>query len=144
MKLLGLRENTIPSLVSGNTTASSGFDKANLLNTTFNNHYMPEFSISDLLPTDCPDYIFCSEGEVSEMLHTLDTTKSSGDDNISARMLKETALSITPVVTELFNISLKLGEIPDKWKIARVAPISKSQSKPDPKNYLTTTAICAE
>ena len=42
--------------------------------------------------------------EVYELLCALDTTKSSGDDDISAHMLKETALSITPVVTQLFNI----------------------------------------
>ena len=66
----------------------------------------------------------CSEDEVYELLWTIDTTKSSGDDDISARMLKETALSITPVVTQLFNISLKLGEIPDEWKIARVSKIT--------------------
>ena len=50
-------------------------------------------------------------------------------------MLKETALSITPVVTQLFNISLKLGKIPDEWKIARVSPIAKSHNKSDPRNY---------
>ena len=49
-------------------------------------------------------------------------------------MLKETALSVTPVVTQLFNISLKLCEIPDEWKIARVSPIPKSH-KSDPGNY---------
>ena len=113
-------------------------DKANLLNITFTNHYnhsVPELSISDHPEVDCPDDFLCSEDEVYELLCTLDTTKSSGDDDISARMLKETALSITPVVTQLFNISLKLGEIPDEWKIARVSPIPKSHNKSNPGNY---------
>ena len=101
-----------PPLKSENTIATSGLDKANLLNVTFTNHYnrsVPELSISDLpevVPTDCPDVFLCSEDKVYELLCTLDTTKSSGDDDISTRMLKETALSITPVVTQLFNISL--------------------------------------
>ena len=44
------------------------------------------------------------EEEVYDMLITLDCSKANGHDNISARMLKETALSITSVVTKLFNI----------------------------------------
>ena len=138
---LSPRESSFPSLKNGNIIANSGLDKANLLNITFTNHYnrsVPELSISDLpkvVPTDCPDDIFCSEDEVYELLCTLDTTKSSGDDDISARMLKETALSITPAVTQLFNISLKLGAIPDEWKVARVSPIPKSHNKSDPGSY---------
>jgi len=66
---------------------------------------------------------------------TLDTTKANGHDDISAKMLKETALSITPVVTELFNLSIRLGELPDEWKIAHVSPIPKPGSHSDPRNY---------
>ena len=50
-------------------------------------------------------------------------------------MLKDTALNITSAVTQLFNISLKLGEIPEDWKVAHVTPIPKSHSKSDPDNY---------
>ena len=51
------------------------------------NRSVPELSIPDLpevVPTDCPDDFLCSEDEVYELLCTLDTTKSSGDDDISA------------------------------------------------------------
>ena len=34
-------------------------------------------------------------------------------------------MSITPVIKELFNASMWFGEIPDEWKVARIAPISK-------------------
>ena len=50
-------------------------------------------------------------------------------------MLKETALSITPAVTELFNISIRLGEIPDEWKIARISPIPKTNDRSNPGKY---------
>ena len=50
-------------------------------------------------------------------------------------MLKETALSITPAVTQLFNISVRLGEIPEEWKTARVTPIPKSRDHSTPENY---------
>ena len=50
-------------------------------------------------------------------------------------MLKETALSITPAVTELFNISIRLGELPNEWKVSRVSPIPKSDNHSDPGSY---------
>ena len=50
-------------------------------------------------------------------------------------MLKETALSITPAVTQLFNVSIQLWEIPEEWKSARVTPIPKSRDHPTPENY---------
>jgi len=72
-----------------------------------------------------------------DLMSNLDITKANGPDDISARMLKETALSITstPVVTHLFNISITLGELPDEWKMARVSPIPKSGNHSDPGNY---------
>ena len=76
-----------------------------------------------------------SPHEVYELLSNLDITKANGPDDISARMLKETALSITPIVTHLFNISITLGELPDEWKMARVSPIPKSGDRSDPGNY---------
>ena len=44
------------------------------------------------------------------LLSILEATKASGHDNI----LKETVLSITPAVTKVINISIILGELPDK------------------------------
>ena len=70
-----------------------------------------------------------------DLLSTLDVTKANGHDDISATMLKKTAMSITPVITELFNTSIRLGEIPDEWKVARVTPIPKGGNASDPGNY---------
>ena len=47
--------------------------------------------------------LLCTEGEVYEMLNSLDTKKASGPDGISAQMLKYTAEAITPSLTKLFN-----------------------------------------
>ena len=111
IRLLSPRESSFPPMKNEDIVASSGLDKANLLNVTFTNHYnrsVPELSISDLpeiVPTDCPNDFLCSEDEVYELLCTLDTTKSSGDDEISACMFKETTLSINPVVTQLFYLT---------------------------------------
>ena len=49
-------------------------------------------------------------------------------------MLKATATSITPAVTQLFNISIKTGELPADWKLVLITPIPKSGDKSDPNN----------
>jgi len=54
---------------------------------------------------------------------------------ISARMLKETALSMTPAVTKLFNLTIRLGDLPNEWKIARVTPVPKTSNRSDATNY---------
>ena len=79
--------------------------------------------------------IKCIEEEVFDLLSGLDCSKANGHDDISARMLKETALSITSAVTKLFNTSIRLGEIPSEWKTARVSPIPKGTISSDPVNY---------
>ena len=139
VKLLDAKKHNLPTLVSGNTSATSNPDKANLLNTTFTknfNYSIPALtSILPDAPDDCPSSFLCTEEEVYVLLSTLDTTKASGHDDISAKMLRETAISITPAVTKLFNISIRLGELPDEWKTARVTPIPKSGDLSNPGNY---------
>ena len=83
----------------------------------------------------CPVEFLCAEEDVYHLLATIATSKSLGHDNISGRMLKETALSITPVITELFNQSIILGKLPNEWKVARVCPVPKSGKSSDPNNY---------
>ena len=84
---------------------------------------------------DCPDDLLCTEEEVLQLLSNLDTTKTNGHDDISAIMLKSTALSIAPIITELFNCSITLGKIPTEWKIARVSPIPKQGNSSNPSDY---------
>ena len=126
---------------SGNIVATTNPEKACLLNVTFTNclnYSVPGLNVADLpkiVPHECPENFLCSADAVYELLCSLDPTKANGHDDISARMLKETALSITPAVTQLFNISVRLGEIPEEWKTARVTPIPKSRDHSTPENY---------
>ena len=73
--------------------------------------------------------------EVFDLICSIDPTKSSGPDQISARMLRATASSISPAVTQLFNTSIKTGELPTDWKLALITPIPKRDDKSDPNNY---------
>ena len=72
-------------------------------------------SISPITPLDsnyendpCPN-LLCTVEEVTSMLSSLDTTKASGPDGISGKMLKQTATAIAPSITALFNLSIKIN-----------------------------------
>ena len=77
----------------------------------------------------------CTVEEVEQLLLSLDTTKSSGCDGISATMLKETALSIAPGITKLFNTSIQTGVIPDAWKFSSIVPTPKGSKYTFVSNY---------
>ena len=72
--------------------------------------------------------VFCSKTEINPH-------KATGPDNVPARVLKETAPVIAPMLTHLFQQSLNTSEIPLEWKQAYVTPILKKGNKSDPKNY---------
>ena len=141
IRLLNHKENSIPTLFCGDITASTNLDKAELLNDCFIKNFnlaVPVLDQSDIpsaLSGDCPNELLCSEEEVFMLLSTLDCNKASGADDISAMMLKMTAVSISAVVTQLFNISISLGELPHDWKMARVAPIPKGVVSSDPAKF---------
>ena len=72
---------------------------------------------------------------MGDLLAALDPSKASGQDGISARMLKCTAYSIAPSITKLFNLSLTTGTIPSVWKKSLIVPIPKNQELSNPSNY---------
>ena len=82
-----------------------------------------------------PDDLYCTEEEVRDLLSHLDISKSNGPDGISAKMLKYTAPYISSSITQLFNLSIRTGKIPNAWKESHVVPIPKSSTVHDPKNY---------
>ena len=50
-------------------------------------------------------------------------------------MLKATALSIAPPITKLFNLSIKLGCVPQTWKMSNAVQIPKVCDHTSPTNY---------
>ena len=82
-----------------------------------------------------PEELLCTESGVYDLVASLDVSKASGQDGISARMLKATACSIAPSLTKLFNLSLQSSTIPSVWKKSLVVPIPKNSEMKDPTNY---------
>ena len=87
----------------------------------FNRSLPPLPSHSSWLdPTNFPENLLCTEDAVLDLVTNLDASKATGPDDISARMLKETAPSIVFSLTKLLNLSLTSGKLPSAWKLARV------------------------
>ena len=86
--------------------------------------------------------MYCTVEEVQHSLQSLDVSKASGPDKVSARMLKEIASSIAPSITNLFNCSIRFGKLPIQWKTSMIVPIPKSTNLANPENYRPISLIC--
>jgi hypothetical protein len=79
--------------------------------------------------------ITITENEVLDILLSLNTSKASGPDMISTKMLKETAHSIAPSLHRLIVLSLRTHSVPQGWREANVTPIHKKGTKSLCNNY---------
>ena len=140
MKYLNKSQSTIPTLSHNGQKANNDLDKANMLNTFFADCFnikLPPLSASrmDNSSHECPESLLCTEQEVLMMLKAIDTSKASGPDKISGRMLKETAESIATPIAMIFNMSIQTGVFPHSWKLSSIVPIPKSSENASPTNY---------
>ena len=122
--------------------------KATILNNFFYtcfNRDQPPLNISttepthnNLHPSNCPAELLCTEESVEELLMQLDTSKSTGTDEISSKMLKCASLSsssIARLLSNLFNLSISTGIFPTAWKVGRITPIPKGTNNSLPSGY---------
>ena len=118
-KFIMKKESRIPFLKSSNNEIiSNDGEKASMLNNFFSQCF--NSSLLSLSEDDCSTFVdtdisesneeLFSTVEVLEMLCTLDTSKATKLDGISAAMLKATAESITKRIIALFNI--QSGKVP--------------------------------
>ena len=127
VKQISKQKPTIPTFISNNSIASTDLEKANLLIEQFFSNFNKAIFTSptilpdhELTPDNFPEELLLTDDKVFELICGLDVNKSTGLDDVSARMLKATASSFTPILTLLLNRFLKKGDIPRDWKIARV------------------------
>ena len=71
-----------------------------------------------------------------------EASKASGPDRVPCRFLTELA----PILTEIFQQSLKDGVLPSDWKKADVAPVFKKGAKDLAENYrpVSLTCVCCK
>ena len=79
--------------------------------------------------------VYIQESEILDILKSIDTSKSTGPDGISPRMLKEAAAVIYPSLCRLINLSLSSCKVPSEWKKAHVLPLHKKKEKDILDNY---------
>ena len=132
-------------LTSTNTTLKNSGHIANHLNVHFTeigprlatNLPVSSTNAEDYLKREPSSFEFAEiePSRVLKLLSKLDVTKATGLDQISNKVLKQAAPVIYKQLTELFNLSLKSGEYPDDWKLAKVSPVFKAGKRNDPNNY---------
>ena len=108
-KLMNKQESSIPTLNDNSVKVESSHDKAVLLNIYFYKCFNTSVSPlhqPQLNLTIFPVQLLCTEEIfLTCMVAELDCNKSTGPDDISTRMLKGTATSVTLSLTRLFNLS---------------------------------------
>ena len=80
-----------------------------------------------LTPTD--------KNELSFIISSLDSHKSSGPNSIPVKILKLLKNDISQQLSDIFNMSFSTGQFASVLKIAKVIPIHKKQSKVYYTNY---------
>ena len=107
----------IPTLKTDSTVASSKTAKASLLNEVLSQNFNFNTTVPPLTNTDYyvlmadtsspyPEEI-CTEEDVFNLLIALDTSKASGSDGIYLQGCSVSSHSIAPVLTEVFDLSIK-------------------------------------
>ena len=90
------------------------------------------------------DVVFTVE-QVARYLHKLPNHNCNTPDLIPYAVLKNCADTISPVLTELYRLSLDSGQLPTLWKTSTVIPLHKKGKVNDPLNYRPislTSVIC--
>ena len=135
----------IPTLQTNGQIITNDRDKANTLNNQFSSVFTQEiYPIPKLSPSVYSDIPFLEIGidGVVKQLKNINQTKATGPDELPARVLKETAAEIAPIITYIFQQSYNTSKLPDDWLQALVTPIHKKSLKSDPANYRPISLTC--
>jgi len=113
-----------------NTFLTDDKDKACAFNDFFLSHSNIDTSNAHLPPPielieEKMVSVTVTEQEVYDLIKTLDTSKATGPDDISPKLLYEAGVTIVPSLTKLFNLCLGKAKFPSMWKMANVLPLYK-------------------
>jgi hypothetical protein len=76
-----------------------------------------------------------TEEEVYKVVSTLNAHKASDIYKIKPRLLKDLALTLSPLLTNLFNEAIDNHDYPDSLKFTKVIEIYKKKDRTHPANY---------
>ena len=115
------KENIPVLLNDDNEVVNGDLDKAKLPNSFFSSQSILDDSDKEVPDLDYNnehvlEHITITELDVNGILSTFDTSKASGPDLISPKMLKEAADVLAYPLSKLFNLSLSTKIYPKAWK----------------------------
>ena len=87
---------------------------------------------SSFMPSSQTNSIFIqyvAPQDILDIVNKLKPKSSSGQDGISAKLMKATITNIINPITHIINQSLQTGIVPEQMKTAKVVPIFKSSDK---------------
>ena len=140
------RATNIPKLIKDNIEYTEKHKITNVMNDYFctigknlaNNMKTQPTALKKYLTKPLLNSFFLentNEHETKKEIDSLKNKKSSGDDNISAKSLKQISHIVSKPLAHIINLSFMNGTVPDKLKIAKVIPIFKKKEKYLPANY---------
>ena len=104
-------------------------------------HQNADFYMPSVCTTDGFSFDRIDVSTVLSHLTTLDVSKATGPDGLSAAFLKEVANEIAAPLTNLYNQSLHNGMIPAGWKQSHITPVHKGGKRDDPSNYRPISVV---
>ena len=72
---------------------------------------------------------------VAQQLRLLKKNKSTGFDNLPARLIKDSSTVLSKPVAFIINLSLKTATVPTTWKCSKIVPIYKFGPSENEENY---------
>ena len=94
---------------------------------------LPQLPNQNLSPQMPPIHI--TVRGIEKLLKELKPNKAQCPDNIPARILKEVAFKIAPILTIIFQKSINSGTPPSDWLKAHIGPIHKKDDRTIASNY---------
>ena len=125
-------------------------DKANILNRQYESVFTKEESSNIPTPDgtpfpSMPDISVQTDG-VLKLLRKVNPNKACGPDMIPARVLKQHADAIAPLLSLFFQKTLREGTVPEDWRHANISAIFKKGERFKASNYrpVSLTSLCCK
>ena len=84
-----------------------------------------------------------SKTYIFKLLSTIRSSKATGHDRISPKLLRDSAGVITPALPKIFNQFITAGIFPEDLKISIILPLHKTGSKLECNNYIRISVLSA-
>lgn len=120
-----------------------GSEAAQAFSSFFSSVFLPDAPVLDHENQNSPQNKTANMVHIDEMtmsdvetgINKLKPNSAIGPDNIPAYIIKGCKESMKFPILHIFNMSLKTGIYPKRWKVSRVQPIPKSNDHSQVENY---------